>query len=324
MLIRGDAGSGPQLRQDNPSALKDVVLLLQREISKLGEIHLSVRTRFMIETINDLKNNKLKTGAGPSLLRSQSLVNVKKTLGSLNSRKLQATEPLRISLRDIRNADKRGKWWLVGASWTKDDDNSEDVSKQIQTENDEATPDQQMDNLDLDPDLDFLQLAREQQMNTDIRRAIFIAIMSAVDYQDAYLRLTKLRLKRAQELEIPRVVIHCARAEQVYNPYYTLLARRLCADRKLKMAFQFSLWGLFKAIGERGDEDTMDADLDVEDEEGEGKGDDAMGMRKIVNMAKMYGSLIVDGALELTILKASQSQAPPLLIVATLYIIFLY
>ncbi|KAI9779678.1 MAG: suppressor of glycerol defect [Peltula sp. TS41687] len=325
LLLRVVRSSGPQLRQDDPSALKDVVLLLQRAIATLGEATLSVRTRFMLETINDLKNNKLKTGVGPSSLRSQSLVNMKKSLGSLNTRKLQATEPLRISLHDIRHADKRGKWWLVGASWrSKADgggnnhDDEEVVSREtgggVEEGKDKNPPTAtttttttERDDFNLDPDL--MQLAREQQMNTDVRRAIFIAIMSAADYQDAYVRLTKLRLKRAQELEIPRVVMHCARAEQVYNPYYTLLARRLCGDRKLKMAFQFSLWGLFKAMGERGDEDAADADLDDEEGEGEGEGEGAgggggvMAMRKIVNVAKLFGSLIVDGALELTILK---------------------
>lgn len=131
-------------------------------------------------------------------------------------------------------------------------------------------------------------------MNTDVRRAIFISIMSASDYKDAYMRLLKLKLKRAQELEIPRVVIHCAGSEKSYNPYYTLIARRLCSEHKLKMAFQFGLWDLFKRMGERMNDD--DFEMDDEDEE-------TIDLRKTVNLGKMFGNLIADGGLPITVLK---------------------
>ena len=87
-------------------------------------------------------------------------------------------------------------------------------------------------------------------MNTDIRRAIFVTIMSATDYQDAHLRLMKLKLKKVQEFEIPKVLIHCAGGEKTYNPYYTLIAKKICGDRRLKTAFQYCLWDLFKKMGE--------------------------------------------------------------------------
>jgi nucleolar MIF4G domain-containing protein 1 len=67
--------AGPQLRQDDPSALKDIVQIVQsktpgvEKISKYGMIlyatpvlssfH-SSRTRFMLETLMNLKNNKTK------------------------------------------------------------------------------------------------------------------------------------------------------------------------------------------------------------------------------------------------------------------------
>jgi hypothetical protein len=55
-LLTDIADSGPQLRQDDPSALKDIVLLIQPAVAQVGEASLSVRTKFMIDTITDLKN----------------------------------------------------------------------------------------------------------------------------------------------------------------------------------------------------------------------------------------------------------------------------
>ncbi len=260
--------------------------LIQPAISKIGEANVSARTKFMIETIDNLKNNRMKTNLAASAVTSEHMIQMKKTLGSLNIKNLRATEPLRITLRDIRDSDKRGKWWLVGASYRDEDRETPAAVSSGDYDIHAATT------KDGDNTTNLLQLAREHRMNTDIRRSIFVTIMSASDYKDAYMCLLKLRLKKSQELEIPGVLTHCACAEKTYNPFYTLIARQLCSDRKLKMAFQFTLWALFKRMGES------------EDGEGEDEEDgDALDMRAIVNLAKMFGTLVVDGGLRLSILK---------------------
>ena len=281
-----NAASGPQLRQDDPSSLKDIVTLLAPAVAAVGEPNLSIRTKFMLETINNLKNNKLKTGTAASTVTSEHTIQMKKTLGSLNIRSLRATEPLRIGLADIRDKEKKGKWWLVGASY-------KDAPEPLNPIKAAESIKQGEDAFD-DPTVSLPILARAHRMNTDIRRAIFVTLMSSTDYRDAHLRLLKLRLKRAQELEIPPVLLHCAGAERAYNPYYTLIARKLCADRKLKMAFQFSLWDLFKRLGENRDED------DVQDED---EAKDEIQLRTIVNLGKLYGTLVSDGGMSLKALK---------------------
>ena len=281
---------GAQLRQDDPSSLKDIVVLLLTAVQETGEANLSVRTKFMIETVNNLKNNRSKARAATSAVVAEHVIRIKNILGSLNTGPTKANEPLRIGLADIRNAEKSGKWWLVGASWKgKGEQNIEPEAKVSE-------------NLDIGGGIDdfestsLLQLAKEQRMNTEVRRAIFISIMSATDYKDAYLRLLKLHLKKAQELETPRVLLQCAGAEQSYNPYYTLIARKVCADRKLRMAFQFSLWDLFKRMGERF-EDGLEEGVSSDDEEVE------LHIHQLVNYGKMFGVLIASGGLQVGVFK---------------------
>ncbi|KMU86960.1 MIF4G/MA4 domain-containing protein [Coccidioides immitis H538.4] len=211
LLLKVVRNSGPQLRQDDPSALKDIVLLIQPAVAQIGEAALSVRTKFMIETITDLKNNKLKNAPGASI-SLEHLTKMRKILGSLNSRSLRASEPLRIGRADIQNSDKRGKWWLVGASWR----------------------------------------PRSQSRPCARRR-------------------------------VPITILYPHRKETL---------RR----EKMKMAFQFSLWDVFKRMGESGNMEDDDFSAD-EDE------DRSLTTRAIVNLAKMYGSLIADGGLTLGILK---------------------
>lgn len=247
----------------------------------------------MIETINDLKNNKMKAGQLSSAITSEHFTRMKKTLGTLNSRNLKATEPLRIGLSDVKNSEKRGKWWLVGASWR--DQHPQDSVETAPIV--ESGPDDLADADDLAESTNLLQLAREQGMNTEVRKAIFVAIMTATDYKDAHTRLIKLNLKKSQEAEIPRVLIQCCGSESLYNPYYTLIARKQCSDRKMRMAFNFGFWDLFKRMGETAG----DGDDELSDEEG----DDELSVRKLVNLAKMFGNLVCSGVFSLAGLKVS-------------------
>jgi nucleolar MIF4G domain-containing protein 1 len=295
LLLRIVRAAGPQLRQDDPTALKDIVVLLQKSVAKVGQNNLSVRTKFMIETINDLKNNKMKTGVAASAMSREHTTRMKKQLGALSTRNLKATEPLRISLKDIKDTDKKGKWWMVGASWRNDV-----VSEAtIVDESRESRPQQtgSLKDEEAGGEVDLVQLACEQRMNTDVRRAIFISIMSASDFKDAQIRLNKLNLKRSQETEIPRVIVHCAGSEKTYNPYYTVLARKVCADHKNRKSFQFSLWDIFKSLGER-----QDGAEDSDDEESSAASE-SESLRKLVNQGKLYGTLIGRKALPITSLK---------------------
>ncbi|RPB21465.1 hypothetical protein L211DRAFT_437067 [Terfezia boudieri ATCC MYA-4762] len=291
LLLKLVRNCGPQLRADDPTALKDLVLMMQASVAKTKEVNLSVRTKFMIETVTNLKNNRLKAAVANSVVLTESTQRMRKILGSLNSRHLRASEPLCVSLQDIQNVETKGKWWLIGASWR---DNMAGQSPLIQeTEEPVAKKSQEMGNHTIDS-IDYLQLAREQGMNTDVRRAIFATVMSSENYRDACERLLRLRLKKVQKREIPPVILHCCGAEPGYNHYYTLIARQLCSLHPIKMALQFSLWGIFKQLGE---DDGSGGQPGDGDEEGE------IPITKMVNLAKLYGNLVGEGALSLHILK---------------------
>lgn len=270
--------------------------MMQPAIAKIGQSNLSIRTKFMIEALTSLKNNRLKSAAADSVVTAQATSRMKKLVGSLNNRQIRASEPLRASLDDIRNTKTKGKWWLVGASWTGNQAPTTEASAMGTSAKKQKNSRSVTEPGGFGTTTDLAQLAREQRMNTDIRRSIFITVMSAEDYTDAHNRLLKLRLKRKQAPEIPRVLVHCCGSETSYNPYYTLIARKLCEQRSLRMTFAFCLWDIFRRMGE--DDGGRAAEVFDEDEEDEG-----VGMRKMVNLSRMYGSLIAEGALTLAVLK---------------------
>jgi len=143
----------------------------------------------MIETLSNLKNNKVKKaiGGGASGTGAQEAVErLKKFLSGMNKKRhgeelfdlisksgkphdlcpVKSHEPLRVTLEDLRSAENRGKWWLVGAAWNGDPlverkQNSSETASVVSQEN------------------KFLKLARKHGMNTDIRRSIFVVLMSS-------------------------------------------------------------------------------------------------------------------------------------------------
>lgn len=266
--------------------------MLQSAIAKTGEENLSVRTKFMVETMNNLKDNRMKTGIAASAIASDHIIRMKKTLGTLKAQNIKGSEPLRIGLKDLRDSEKRGKWWLIGASYkdiSQENSNQDDLNQRtlgMQTQEGNSTVQ--------GTSTDFIQLAREHRMNTDVRRSIFVAVMSATDYKDARNRISKLRLKRSQELEIPRVLTHCVSAEESYNPFYSLISRSVCSEKRIRMAFQFSLWNLFKRMGEDGEDNGEDANENDEDE---------LQLRNLVNLAKFFGVLIAEDGIGVGVLK---------------------
>lgn len=266
--------------------------MLQTAIAKTGEENLSIRTKFMVETMNNLKNNRMKTGIAASTIASDHTIRMKKTLGTLNTQNIKGSEPLQIGLKDLRDSEKRGKWWLVGASYKdiSQEDNRQDNIDQRSQERQPLEENSAVNSVSTD----LVQLAREHRMNTDVRRSIFVAVMSATDYKDAHNRISKLRLKRSQELEIPRVLTHCAGAEETYNPFYLLISRSLCSDRRLRVAFQFSLWNLFKRMGEG---------LEDKGEDSDENGDDELQLRSFVNLAKFFGVLIAEDGIGVGVMK---------------------
>jgi nucleolar MIF4G domain-containing protein 1 len=80
---------------------------------------------------------------------------------------VMAHEPLRVSLADLHSAETKGKWWLVGAAWGGDP--LVDRQEEIQQTNKKIDSAENI----------LLKLAKKQGMNTDIRRSIFVVLMSS-------------------------------------------------------------------------------------------------------------------------------------------------
>lgn len=224
---------GAQFRRDDPGMLKDIVLALGKRTQDLPAEAQSSRFRFMLEAIYDLKNNKQLKGAG---LPSGELETTKKMLrGLVQARGISKFEPLRLGLADLREADRRGRWWLVGGTW------APEASSERHSEHRQASSTAPTNSLE--------ELARTQRMNTDVRKRIFTALLASEDCVDAQQRLLALRLNSKQERDIPAVILQCVGQERAYNPFYALLALRLIRLRHNHVVtFRHAFWDWLEQI----------------------------------------------------------------------------
>jgi nucleolar MIF4G domain-containing protein 1 len=328
LLLRIIRDCGPQLRSDDPVALKAIVSQTQSaastsQSSEHGQ-EVSVRTKFMIETILDLKNNKMRDSANNSAVTKEHITRMTKILGTLasSSRSLRATEPLRISLEDLQSSDKKGKWWLVGASWKGSEASqqqrdgvsislsAESVSNDAHTnKSNMASARDNSDDIVTDSDAPTATpTPKDFGLSTPLQISIFTAISTSTSYIDAHLRLTKLRLKRAQEPEIARVLLRLCGAESVYNPFYAHVAKRLCTldgGKRGRKMWEFGLWGWLRRIGEGNGDDEDDEGFDARD------GDGATGnvqVEEVNNIAHVYASLIAWGVVDLAVIRVLDLQ----------------
>ncbi|KAG5462040.1 MAG: hypothetical protein BJ554DRAFT_5677, partial [Olpidium bornovanus] len=181
------------------------------------------------------------------------------------SRTALAAGALRVSLSDIHSVETKGKWWLVGASWAGRDDETREKEMAERKAWEAAEKAAAKANEDL------LRLARAQRMNTDVRRAVFVAIMSAEDYADALEKLGKLGLSDVQEREIVRVLLHCCGA--------------------------YSLWDFMRQLGEQ-DVGALESALN-----GTSASTEPVPLRRSLNLARLYAALVAEGDLGLVVLK---------------------
>ena len=224
ILLRLLRVCGSKLRSDDPSALKEIILIMNGKFDSNS----SVRCKYMMEFITNLKNNK-KTHKADNAIQQDTL---KKVITSVLKGTLNGTEALGCSLQDIKDVPIKGKWWLVGSAW-KGNDDIEAISV---TKNSTS----------------LMELARSQKMNTDIRKSIFITLMSSEDCIDCHGKLLKLNLKNNNERDLIRVPLHCMQQQVTYNHYFTLVLQLLLQKHTHIVTYQYTLWDAIKKMETEG------------------------------------------------------------------------
>lgn len=312
---------GSQLRQDDVTALKQVVELASERAAKSSSS--SSRVRFMLETMETIKSSKGKRqNASQESPIAQIISNMRRYLTGVEKKRSVRSygEPLRVVLKDLQDAETKGKWWLVGAAWKGHSDVIEDDGSNVAVAQGVTAPQtlsavskKSFNKAGGDDALaaQMDDLARKHGMNTPSRRLIFSTLLNpdAAGYVEAAQSLLELRLSDTQRREVIRVLLHCLGREQVYNPYYVLVGSRLALhDTGTRITMQFCLWDYLREIGEKqvGGKSVVSQREGSQgafghDEENAVNG--AVSETKLWHLSRAYGWWIAKGCLDLSILR---------------------
>ena len=138
----------------------------------------------LLKEVNLIKSNKKKA------VENIQFNKLKKYIQNVANKSTKHIEALRVSLKDIQDVPEKGRWWVTGAAW---------VGREVaETRNEDQGVEEGL-----------IVEARRQGMNTDVRKSIFVVLMSSEDCMDAFEKINRLALKEKQTREVVRVIMHC-------------------------------------------------------------------------------------------------------------------
>ncbi|GAB0136602.1 pre-mRNA-splicing factor cwc22 [Epichloe bromicola] len=194
----------------------------------LHEADIDKRTQYMIEVLFQVRKDKFKDN--PAIKEELDLVEEEDQIthrveldgeidvqDGLNIFKFDA------EWEDHEQAYKKLKAEILGeGSDYEDDDEDADGSSEEEEEEEEEEETKAMEIKD--------------QSNTDLvnlRRTIYLTIMSSADPEEAVHKLMKINLPAGQEPELPSMIVECCSQEKTYTKFFGLIGERFAKINRL-------------------------------------------------------------------------------------------
>ncbi|XP_056688267.1 pre-mRNA-splicing factor CWC22-like [Spinacia oleracea] len=116
--------------------------------------------------------------------------------------------------------------------WTSDD--LDDLDDNFVAQSRPNDDDEDDDEDDEDDEEQQMQIKDETETNLiNLRRTIYLTIMSSVDFEEAGHKLLKIKLEPGQEMELNIMLLECCSQERTYLRYYGLLGQRFCMLKRV-------------------------------------------------------------------------------------------
>ncbi|KAJ0011109.1 hypothetical protein Pint_34646 [Pistacia integerrima] len=111
-----------------------------------------------------------------------------------------------------------------------DDEEGSDAASGDEDDDDDDNDDEESE----EDDEEQMQIKDETETNlVNLRRTIYLTIMSSVDFEEAGHKLLKIKLEPGQEMELCIMLLECCSQERTYLRYYGLLGQRFCMINKV-------------------------------------------------------------------------------------------
>ncbi|KAI9823890.1 MAG: pre-mRNA-splicing factor cwc22 [Thelocarpon impressellum] len=195
--------------------------------SILHEADIDKRVQYMIEVLFQVRKDRYKDN--PAIREDLDLVEEEDQITHLIGLKdgtIDVQEGLNIfkfdpEWEEHEDAYRKLKAEILGEAEGSDEDDEDDESAES-SDDEEAKEERELEIKD--------------QSNADLvnlRRTIYLTIMSSIDFEECCHKLMKVTLPFGQESELPSMVIECCSQERTYSKFYGLIGERFCKLNRL-------------------------------------------------------------------------------------------
>ncbi|XP_004295295.1 PREDICTED: pre-mRNA-splicing factor CWC22 homolog [Fragaria vesca subsp. vesca] len=216
---------GAMLQDVSPRGLRGI---FERFLAILHEGEIDKRVQFLIEGLLALR--KAKFNGYPAVRPELDLVEQKYQFThevSLED-EIDPEDILNLFKPDPNFLENEGRYEEVKKTILGDEE-SEDGD--VDNEDDESEEEEEEEE---EEDQQHMQIRDETDTNlVNLRRTIYLTIMSSLGFEEAGNKLLKIKLEPGQEMEICTMLLDCCREEKYYRPFYGLLGQRLCMIRRV-------------------------------------------------------------------------------------------
>lgn len=210
-----------QFLEEMRPAIANVIFDQFRNI--LHEADIDKRTQYMIEVLFQVRKDRFKDN--PAVKEELDLVEEEDQIthqveldGEINVQDSLNIFKFDTDWEEHEEAYKKLKAEILGEnSDDEDDDEDEDESSDEEDEETKAIEIKDQSNVDL----------------VNLRRTIYLTIMSSADPEEATHKLMKINLPAGQEPELPSMIVECCSQEKTYTKFFGLIAERFAKINRL-------------------------------------------------------------------------------------------
>ena len=229
--------TGISIRKENPSNLKDIIVLINMKYNNIkltNDTGTTDKIKYIIDMINDIKQNKyLKFNLQEKFNFFKEIISKRKSEAVLIGEKIEIEldKIIKLSYDKILSND------IVTNKEKLDDIIDLDTDNLIIKETQEDTKMKKQLN----------DTMRKLGISTGLKKMIFSNIATSNNVNDAFERLCRLNLNKEQKREIIKMIVKLCIEEPSYNPFYQmLLVKLLTLDKDNKYTYHYCVWDYMK------------------------------------------------------------------------------
>ncbi|GAA5848474.1 hypothetical protein JCM8547_004525 [Rhodosporidiobolus lusitaniae] len=192
----------------------------------LNESNIDKRVQYMVEVLFQVRKDKYKDNPiipeGLDLVEEEDLITHRISLDD----EVQVQEMLNVFKFDPEYSANEDAYAEIKREILGDSDEEDESGEEGDTEEGSDEESDVDDGIKADGTVDVHDQTGATVVN--LRRTIYLTIMSALDFEEATHKLLKIDLAPGQEVEMCNMVIECCSQERTFSKFYGLMGERFC------------------------------------------------------------------------------------------------